>query len=117
MRQTKIIRTFALALLTLAGCSASSAESRDAERLPEATHTPGYERNASTEVSVRHSTGVTLAGLGVEPEHIRVVVPLPKNMEEIRRTIREEIEYKGVSVIIPRRECIQTAKRHNAKKQ
>ena len=35
------------------------------------------------------------AGLGVEPEHIRVVVPLPKNMEEIRRTIREEIEYKG----------------------
>ena len=56
------------------------------------------------------------AGLGVEPEHIRVVVPLPKNMEEIRRTIREEIEYKGVSVIIPRRECIQTAKRHNAKK-
>ena len=57
------------------------------------------------------------AGLGVEPEHIRVVVPLPKNMEEIRRTIREEIEYKGVSVIIPRRECIQTAKRHNAKKQ
>lgn len=66
MRQTKIIRTFALALLTLAGCSASSAESRDAERLPEATHTPGYERNASTEVSVRYSTGVTLAGLGVE---------------------------------------------------
>lgn len=56
------------------------------------------------------------AGLGVDPAHIRVVVPLPKNMEEIRRTIREEIEHKGVSVIIPRRECIQTAKRHNAKK-
>ena len=56
------------------------------------------------------------AGLGVEPEHIRVVVPLPKNHEEMRRIIREEIEYKGVSVIIPRRECIQTAKRHNAKK-
>ena len=56
------------------------------------------------------------AGIGVDPAHIRVVVPLPKNMEEIRRTIREEIEYKGVSVIIPRRECIQTAKRHNAKK-
>ena len=51
-------------------------------------------------------------GLGVEPEHVRVVVPLPKNMEEITRTIREEIEYKGVSVIIPRRECIQTAARH-----
>ncbi len=50
-------------------------------------------------------------GLGVEPEHVRVVVPLPKNMEEITRTIREEIEYKGVSVIIPRRECIQTMNR------
>lgn len=47
-------------------------------------------------------------GLGVEPEHVRVVVPLPKNMEEITKTLREEIEYKGVSVIIPRRECMQT---------
>lgn len=50
-------------------------------------------------------------GLGVEPEHVRVVVPLPKNMEEITRILREEIEYKGVSVIIPRRECIQTLNR------
>ena len=50
-------------------------------------------------------------GLGVEPEHVRVVVPLPKNMEEITRIIREEIEYKGVSVIIPRRECVQTLNR------
>ena len=50
-------------------------------------------------------------GLGVEPEHVRVVVPLPKNMEEITRVIREEIEYNGVSVIIPRRECMQTLNR------
>lgn len=54
-------------------------------------------------------------GLGVEPEHIRVVVPLPKNMEEMKTIIREEINYQGVSVIIPRRECIQTARRHNKK--
>ncbi len=47
-------------------------------------------------------------GLGVPAEHIRVVTPLPKNMEEITRIIREEINYKGVSVIIPRRECMQT---------
>lgn len=52
-------------------------------------------------------------GVGVEPEHVRVVVPLPKNMEEIRKVFKEEIEYKGVSVIIPRRECIQTLKRKN----
>lgn len=56
-------------------------------------------------------------GLGVEPEHVRVVVPLPKNMEEITKTIKEEIEYNGVSVIIPRRECIQTAARHAREKK
>ena len=50
-------------------------------------------------------------GLGVEPEHVHVVVPLPKNMDEITRIIRDEIEYDGVSVIIPRRECMQTLKR------
>ena len=50
-------------------------------------------------------------GLGVEPEHLHVVVPLPKNMPEITRIIREEINYNGVSVIIPQRECIQTFKR------
>lgn len=54
-------------------------------------------------------------GIGVEPEHVRVVVPLPKNMEEMKQVIREEINYPGVSVIIPRRECIQTARRHNKK--
>ena len=55
-------------------------------------------------------------GVGVEPEHIRVVVPLPKNMEEIAAILREEINYRGVSVIIPRRECIQTLKRHHQAK-
>ena len=49
--------------------------------------------------------------LGVEPEHVRVVVPLPKNMDEIKRILKEEIDYPGVSVVIPRRECIQTAAR------
>jgi indolepyruvate ferredoxin oxidoreductase alpha subunit len=55
-------------------------------------------------------------GVGVEPEHIRVVVPLPKNMEEIKEVLRQEVNYNGVSVVIPRRECIQTLKRH-AKQQ
>lgn len=50
-------------------------------------------------------------GVGVDPAHVRTVVPLPKNMEQIRQVIKEEIEYKGVSVIVPRRECIQTLKR------
>ena len=51
-------------------------------------------------------------GLGVEPAHVRVVVPLPKHMEEIKQILREEIAYNGTSVIIARRECIQTLKRH-----
>jgi indolepyruvate ferredoxin oxidoreductase alpha subunit len=56
-------------------------------------------------------------GVGVEREHIRVVVPLPKNMEEIKQILREEVAYNGVSVVIPRRECIQTLKRHAKQKK
>ncbi|BAR49970.1 thiamine pyrophosphate-dependent enzyme [Tannerella forsythia] len=51
------------------------------------------------------------AGIGVAPEHIRVMVPLKKNYEEMKNIIREEIEYRGVSVLIPCRECIQTLAR------
>ncbi len=50
-------------------------------------------------------------GIGVEKEHIRVVEPLPKNVDEMTRVFKEEIEYNGVSVVIPRRECIQTLAR------
>ena len=56
-------------------------------------------------------------GLGVSEEHLHVVVPLPKNMPEITRIIREEINYRGTSVIIPRRECIQTLQRHLKQKR
>ncbi len=51
-------------------------------------------------------------GLGMDPEHLHVVTPLPKNIPDIAQLIRNEIAYEGVSVIIPRRECIQTAARH-----
>ena len=56
------------------------------------------------------------AGIGVDPAHIRVVTPLKKNYEEMKQIIREEIEYRGVSVIIPRRECIQTLARKKRSK-
>ncbi|MBQ9397951.1 MAG: indolepyruvate ferredoxin oxidoreductase [Bacteroidales bacterium] len=55
------------------------------------------------------------AGLGVDPAHIRTIVPLPKNYPDMEKVIREEIEYHGVSVIVCRRECIQTARRHAKK--
>ena len=51
-------------------------------------------------------------GIGVDPDHVRVVVPSPQNMPEITRILKEEIEYNGVSVVIPRRECMQTLMRH-----
>ncbi len=51
-------------------------------------------------------------GVGVLKEHIFVLDPSPKNHEENLAIMKQEIKYKGVSVIIPRRECIQTAIRH-----
>ena len=45
-------------------------------------------------------------GIGVDPKHIRVINPLKKYFEENVAVFKEEIGYKGVSVIIPRRECI-----------
>lgn len=55
-------------------------------------------------------------GLGMDPAHLHVVTPLPKNIPAIAQLIRDEIAYEGVSVIIPRRECIQTASRHAREK-
>ena len=50
-------------------------------------------------------------GIGVAPEHIRVLMPVPKKHDELCEIIRTEIEHKGVSVIIPRRICIQKGAR------
>lgn len=50
-------------------------------------------------------------GVGVHPDHVRVVTPLRKFHQDMIDVIKEEIDYNGVSVIIPRRECIQTVTR------
>jgi indolepyruvate ferredoxin oxidoreductase alpha subunit len=50
-------------------------------------------------------------GIGVERDHIKVIVPLRKNHEENVLIMKKEFDYKGVSVIIASRECIQTATR------
>jgi indolepyruvate ferredoxin oxidoreductase alpha subunit len=50
-------------------------------------------------------------GLGVEKEHIHILNPSPKYHEENMHVITQELEYQGVSVIIPRRVCIQTVAR------
>lgn len=50
-------------------------------------------------------------GIGVDENHIHVITPLKKYFEEMKELIRKEITHEGVSVIIPRRECIQTLSR------
>lgn len=56
-------------------------------------------------------------GLGVDPEHLRTIGALPNNRGEMKQMILEEINHKGLSVIISRRECIQTARRHATQKK
>jgi indolepyruvate ferredoxin oxidoreductase alpha subunit len=59
-----------------------------------------------------HATGrleKICEGLGVSREHLKVIVPLRKNHIENVNILKEEFEYKGVSVVIAARECIQTA--------
>lgn len=56
-------------------------------------------------------------GLGADPAHVRTIDAHPKNIEDMKALFREEIDYPGLSVIISRRECIQTARRHSAQKK
>jgi indolepyruvate ferredoxin oxidoreductase alpha subunit len=50
-------------------------------------------------------------GLGVAAEHVRVITPLPRQHAQNVQVIQEELEYDGVSVVIARRECVETARR------
>jgi len=55
-------------------------------------------------------------GLGVDKDHIKVLKPLFKYHKENTAVVADELAYKGLSVIIPRRECVQTLnKRMRAK--
>lgn len=55
-------------------------------------------------------------GLGADPAHVRTIDALPKLHEDMKQLFLEEINHRGLSVIISRRECIQTARRHAAAK-
>jgi len=46
-------------------------------------------------------------GLGVEPEHIRVLSTNPSERENNAKILLEEAEYRGVSVVIMVRECLE----------
>jgi indolepyruvate ferredoxin oxidoreductase alpha subunit len=46
-------------------------------------------------------------GLGVAPEHLKIIEPLRKNHEENVAVIQKELDYKGVSVVIAQRACVR----------
>lgn len=54
-------------------------------------------------------------GLGVEPEHIRVLATNPANREANTKVLLEEAEYRGVSVVIMVRECLEAFRIRNKK--
>ncbi len=50
-------------------------------------------------------------GIGVDPEHLKTITPLRKHHDENLAIIKQELAYKGLSVIVAQRECIQTVSR------
>ncbi len=50
-------------------------------------------------------------GLGVRKERIRVIEPLPRHHAANVAVIREELEHKGLSVIVAVRECLEESRK------
>lgn len=53
-------------------------------------------------------------GLGVSAECLHTIDSLPKNHDNMVSLFKSAIEHKGLSVVVSRRECIQTVRRHGA---
>lgn len=49
----------------------------------------------------------SVRGLGVDPAHIRVIEAKPGQIEQNKQILIEEAEYRGVSVVILYRECLE----------
>jgi indolepyruvate ferredoxin oxidoreductase alpha subunit len=58
-----------------------------------------------------------LTGLGVDPAHLHVIEPLPKDHKNNVELIRREIDHPGLSVIIPRRACIHVSRKLKAQQR
>lgn len=57
-----------------------------------------------------------IQGLGVKKGHLRTIIPLPKNHEANVQVMKEEFDYRGLSVIIAARECVQQARKKKRRK-
>ncbi|MGM0932521.1 MAG: thiamine pyrophosphate-dependent enzyme [Bacteroidota bacterium] len=49
-------------------------------------------------------------GIGVQPEHLKTMVPLKKNHGQNVEVLQNELKYKGVSVIISERPCVRLSR-------
>ena len=52
-----------------------------------------------------------LRGLGVDPEHMHVIDPLPQKHAENVELIKKEVAHHGLSVIVPTRACIHARRK------
>ncbi len=49
-------------------------------------------------------------GIGVHPDHLKTMIPLKKNHDKNVELLRNELQYKGVSVIISERPCVRLSR-------
>jgi indolepyruvate ferredoxin oxidoreductase alpha subunit len=56
-------------------------------------------------------------GVGVDPEHCRVVEARPNKVEEMAAVVKAELDHRGLSVVIAVRECIEHARRRKAEER
>ena len=49
-------------------------------------------------------------GVGVDPAHFHVLAAHPRNVDKNREILAREIEHRGLSVVISRRECLEAAR-------
>jgi indolepyruvate ferredoxin oxidoreductase alpha subunit len=52
-----------------------------------------------------------LQGLGVDPDHLHVIEPLARLHASNVEVIKREVEYRGLSVIVPTRACIHVRRK------
>ena len=56
-----------------------------------------------------------ILGLGVKPEHLLVLEAKPNMLEENAARLKKEMEYRGLSVVIFLRECLEAFRKRNKK--
>ena len=55
-----------------------------------------------------------ILGLGLDPEHCRVLSAHPRHTAENAAALGREIEHRGLSVVILARECLEVARQKKA---